>query len=121
MVVSPLSLLLVQLTVCYCIKAQQLKVTITDFKINPTKEILPQTQTKNALDLFYVYINFLWRLDGNNGYSDFLAISLKEGRILVGLSFGGEALKINMERGPTLNNRKWHHVEVLHERKVGAW
>ena len=67
---------------------------------------------------FYVYINFLWCVGGNNGYGDFLAISLKDGRIQVGLSFGGEPLLINMDRGPKLNNGKWHHIEVSHERKV---
>ena len=57
-------------------------------------------------------------LDGNNGHKDFLAISLNNGRIRVGLSFGGEPIVIDMVKGPTLNDKKWHHVQVSHERKV---
>ncbi|XP_028409982.1 protocadherin-like protein isoform X2 [Dendronephthya gigantea] len=55
--------------------------------------------------------------DGNNGRGDFLAISLKNGRIQVGLTFGGEPQVFYMDEGPTLNDRKWHHVEVSHQRK----
>ena len=68
-------------------------------------------------------MNIVLYLDGNNGHRDFLAISLVDGRIRVGLSFGGrgEPLLINMKEGPTgptLNDGKWHHVQVSHERKV---
>jgi hypothetical protein len=64
-------------------------------------------------------MSILRYLDGNNGHRDFLAISLNDGKIRVGLSFGGQKpLVIDMNRGPRLNDNKWHHVQVSHEVKV---
>ena len=57
-------------------------------------------------------------LGGNNNISDFLAISLEGGFIKVGVSFGWDPVMIYMNKGPKLNNMRWHHVDVSHKGKV---
>ena len=61
---------------------------------------------------------YLYHAGGNNGRGDFLAISLVQGKVKVALSFGGKPLVFTLNKGKRLNDKKWHHVEVAHERKV---
>lgn len=58
---------------------------------------------------------------GNNGIKDFMAVLLRDGRVMVMVSLGSDAITMNMTKGPRLNDKEWHTVQItrdLFDRKV---
>lgn len=72
-------------------------------------------------DLIYI-VNF-FAADGNNGIKDFMAVLLRNGRVMVMVSLGSDAIKINMTKGPRLDDKEWHTIQIkrdLFDRKVNG-
>lgn len=90
-----------------------------------TKCSLPSTCGMGYLrlleDLIYI-VNF-FAADGNNGIKDFMAVLLRNGRVMVMVSLGSDAIKINMTKGPRLDDKEWHTIQIkrdLFDRKVNG-
>jgi hypothetical protein len=59
---------------------------------------------------------------GQDDVYDFVALELLEGKIFVSVCLGNrdDVLKIGVENGDSLNDSKWHHVEIYRNETVNS-